>query len=82
MEEWDVERGNGKEERGMKGSARTRERAKQKNSPLVPDAGKLCPVGRVRLHAQAGRQDKLTDGGAEAGEEGVERLWRRTGAEC
>lgn len=35
---------------------------------------KLLLILRVRLDAQAGREDELADGGAEAGEEGVEGL--------
>jgi hypothetical protein len=41
---------------------------------LVRDALELGLVLGVRLHAQAGREHELADGGAEAGQEGVERL--------
>ena len=44
------------------------------NSPLMTDGSKLGFVFRVRLDAQAGREDELADRGAEAGEEGVEGL--------
>lgn len=54
---------------------RGRKEVKKENQPLMTDAPKLPFVLRVRLDAQAGRQHELGDRGAEAGEEGVERLW-------
>ena len=45
------------------------------NVPFRADSLELVFVFRVGLDAQASRQDELTDGGAEAGEEGVEWLW-------
>jgi hypothetical protein len=49
---------------------------------LVRDALELDLVLRVRLHAQAGREHKLADGGAEAREEGVEGLWGGMLVQC
>lgn len=43
-------------------------------SPLMRYPLKFRFVVRVRLHAQADREDELPDRCAEAGEEGVERL--------
>ena len=40
----------------------------------MADGLEFILVLRVGLDAQAGGQDELTDGGAEAGEEGVEGL--------
>ena len=57
------------------GRKRKRKEVKKENQPLMTDAPKLPFVLRVRLDAQAGRQHELGDRGAEAGEEGVERLW-------
>lgn len=45
--------------------------------PLMADALELIFVLRVRLDPQTGGQDELANGGAEAGEEGVEWLWGR-----
>lgn len=45
-----------------------------RNVPLVADGLEFILVLRVGLDAQAGGQDELADGGAEAGEEGVEGL--------
>ena len=47
------------------------------NSPLMTDGPKLPFILRVRLDAQTGREDELAHRGAEAGEEGVERLLMR-----
>ena len=62
--------GRKKEKKGRKEGSK-----KKENQPLMTDAPKLPFVQRVRLDAQAGRQHELGDRGAEAGEEGVERLW-------
>ena len=43
----------------------------------MTDGPKLPFVLRVRLDAQAGREDELAHRGAEAGEEGVEGLFMR-----
>lgn len=51
-----------------------RKNVRKKNVPLVADGLEFIFVFWVGLDAQAGRQDELTDGGAEAGEEGVEGL--------
>ena len=40
------------------------------------DTRKLLHVFGVRLDAQRGGEDELTDGGTEAGEEGVEGLYK------
>ena len=40
----------------------------------MTDTAKLAFILGVRLDAQRGREDELADGGAEAGEEGVEGL--------
>lgn len=40
------------------------------------DTRKLLHILGVRLDAQRGGEDKLADGGTEAGEEGVEGLYR------
>lgn len=40
----------------------------------MADTLKLLPVLRVTLDAQGSGEDELADGGAEAGEEGVEGL--------
>lgn len=63
-------RGGSKEEEG----GRKEEEWAQENVPLVADGLEFILVLRVGLDAQAGGQDELTDGGAEAGEEGVEGL--------
>lgn len=43
--------------------------------PLLADAFELARVLRIRLDAQARREHELADCDAEAGEEGVERLY-------
>lgn len=50
--------------------------AKKKDLPLVTNGFELVFVFRVGLDAETGGQDELADCGAEAGEEGVEGLWR------
>ena len=45
-----------------------------KNPPLMTDALKLLLVLRIRLDPQTGRENELSNRGAEAGEEGIERL--------
>lgn len=46
----------------------------KRNIPLMANALELILVLRIGLDAQRGREDELADGGAEAGEEGVEGL--------
>lgn len=50
----------------------------KKNIPLWTYAGKIRLISRVGLNAQAGCEDKLTNGSAETGEESVEWLLERS----
>ena len=48
---------------------------KKKGSPLMANPYKLFLVLRVGLNSETGGKYELADGGAEAREEGVERLF-------
>ena len=60
---------------GCGGGGKERGRIEE-NPPLMTDTLKFLFILRIRLDPQTGREHKLPDRSAEAGEEGIERLFR------